>query len=171
MHCRAITTSSFFQKRDWSTPTADSSPSDTAFLITLHLLSSQQAFKVRLLTQTLTEPLGSSAHCEQRDPGAPLICIWCQDEIQMGCESASHKQTSTAGKSDCMDAFQPTDWWRQSRDQDLGLTMACPDLYSAHRGCFPPALDAVQHARSSINVHPWSFSAPTPEGEANWWGG
>lgn len=80
VHCRAITISPFFRKRDWSTPTADSSPSDSTFLITVYLLSSQQAFKIRLLAQTPTESLGTSAHCEQQDPGVPLICIWCQDE-------------------------------------------------------------------------------------------
>lgn len=106
VHCRAITTSSFLQKRHWSTPTVDSFSSDTTFLITVDVLS-QQAFKIRLLTQTPTETLGTSAHCEQQDPGVPLICIWCQDEIQMGCESASHERTSMGGKSDCTDMFQP----------------------------------------------------------------
>lgn len=166
VHCRAITTSSFFQKRDWSTPTADSSPSDSTFLITGYL-SSQQAFKTRLLTQTPTESLGTSAHCEQQDPGVPLICIWCQDEIQVGCASASTSRLQWEENQMAQVCFsQPTD--RKAWEiRTWGLARTWPDLYSAHRCCFPGALDAVQHARSSFNVHPWSFRAPTPQGEAN----
>lgn len=113
-----------FPKRDWSTSTADSSPSDTTFLITANLLSSQQAFKIRLLTQTPTKSLGTSAHCEQQDPGVPLICIWCQDEIQMGCESASMSRLQWEENQILQMRFrQPTD--REDWDQDL---RACQDL-------------------------------------------
>lgn len=61
-----------FSEREWSTTAAGSSPSDTTFLTLLKCLSSQDAFKIRLLTQTRSESLGSFARCERQDPGAPL---------------------------------------------------------------------------------------------------
>lgn len=72
VHSRAITTRSFFQERDWSTTAADSSPSDTTFMIMVKCLSSRDAFKNRGMTQMPSELMGSFARCEGQDPGASL---------------------------------------------------------------------------------------------------
>lgn len=152
----------FSKRRLIYTAAADSFPSDT-------ILSSQDAVKIRGLTQMPSESLGSFAGWERQNSCASLhpnlTSGWNTDGlwITLLWTGFDGRKISLHGQ---VLAKHISDW----EIRTSGLFVTRVGLHSAHNYCFPWPLDAVLHATSTAGVHLGGFGAPALEGEGSWWG-